>query len=147
MSSKRSLHISALIALGTAVAACQSTPTAPPDTNGKAIVRAYGGGTANWLAVTFKPIGETHDITFNTVNGNKAKQYGNDRQILLPPGHYDIAVHCTFTIDNQLHFFEGKVTADVLADRRYLVDAHLPAKASQGCLAEISDAPSDPPRK
>jgi hypothetical protein len=138
------LNSCALIALGAAIAACQSAPTAPADTSGKAIVRAYGGGTANWLAVTFKPVGEAHDITLNTVNGDEAKHYGNDRQILLAPGHYEIAVRCTFTIDNQPHFFEGKVKADVLADHRYLIDSHLPAHASQGCPAEISDAPSDP---
>ncbi len=147
MNSKRSLHSCVLIPLGAAIAACQSAPTPHADTNGKAIVRAYGGGTANWLAVTFKPIGEAHDITLNTVNGDEIKRYGNDRQILLAPGHYEIAVHCTFTIDNQLHFFEGKVTADVLADHRYLIDSHLPANVSQGCPAQISDAPSGPPQK
>jgi hypothetical protein len=127
------------IALVAAIVACQSTPRVIPDSTGKAIVRAYGGGAGNWLAVTFKPIGEAHEVSMHSVNGEDATRYGSERQILLPPGHYEIEVRCTFNIDNRLIFSEGKVTADVMADRTYLVDAGLSTQGPQTCAARLID--------
>jgi hypothetical protein len=127
-------------------AACQSTTSQTiPDSTGKAIVRAYGGGAANWLAVTFKPIGEAHRVSIQSVNGEDATRYGNDRQLLLAPGHYEIAVQCIFIVDNRQHFSDGNVTVDVIAGRNYLVDAGLSVHGTQTCAARVSDTTTGPP--
>lgn len=126
-------------ALNVALSACQSTPEVPQQSTGNAVVRAYGGGAANWLAVTLKPIGEAHEVSFHTINGHDIKQYGNERQILLTPGHYDITVHCIFIVDNRQLFSDGQLAVDVVADHRYTVDAGLSPQGPAICAARLVD--------
>lgn len=131
------------VVLSGAVAACQSTPTAIPDSTGKAIVRAYGGGAANWLAMTLKPIGESHQVSISVVNGDDARRFGNDRQILLTPGHYAIGVQCLFKLDSLEVSTVGVVTADVIAGHTYFVDGGLSAQDHKVCIASVVDTTSD----
>ena len=129
----------AAVVLCAAVAACHSTPAAIPDPAGKASVRAYGGGTANFLAMTLKPIGESHDVRIVSVDREDSRHFGTRRQILLPPGHYAIEVACDFSIDFRPVSTSGWFFADVAADHTYLVDGALSIDDREACVGSIVD--------
>ena len=91
------------------------------------------------LAVTFKPLGEAHEVSLHTVNSHDTKEYGNERQILLTPGHYEITVRCIFIVDNRQIFSDGQLPVDVVADHRNMVDAGLSPQSPGICAARLVD--------
>jgi hypothetical protein len=121
------------------VSACSSTPPKAADANGLATIYTYGGGARNFLAFVLKPIGTARDISIDTVNGKSPETYGNSRLVKLMPGHYEIAIRCDFSVDRQLITLNGSVSADVMADHTYEIDAHLPANRSLPCEPQIAE--------
>lgn len=121
------------------VSACKSTPRKAGDAAGLSTVYTYGGGTGNFLAFVLKPIGTARDISFDSINGKSPERYGNARQVKLMPGHYEIAVRCDFSVDRQPVTLTGTVSADVIADHIYEIDAHLPANRSLPCEPQIEE--------
>jgi hypothetical protein len=135
------LRLVGSIALVVAIAACQSA--AKPAAAGKAIVRAHGGGAANWLAVTFQPLGEAHRVDIEKVNHADPARYGNERQVVLMPGHYEISVKCIFIVDMHQYFSVGSLDVDVVADHIYLIDAGMSPRPDV-CVARVSDTTNGP---
>jgi hypothetical protein len=92
--------------------------------------------------MTLKPIGESREVSISDVNGDDARKFGNERQVLLPPGHYAIGVRCIFKLDSLEVSTIGAVTADVIAGHTYLVDGGLSALDHKVCMASVVDTTS-----
>ena len=86
-----------------------------------------------------KPKGTARDISIDSVNGRSPERYGNSRQVELMPGHYEFAIRCDFNVDRQLITYNGSVSADVIADHVYEIDARLPADSSLPCEPRIAE--------
>jgi len=137
MSSLNRLLLLAIVVLS--VTACKSTPPKATDAPGLSTVYTYGGGAGNFFAFVLKPIGTARDISIDSVNGKSPERYGNSRQVKLMPGHYEIAIRCDFSVDRQVITFTGSVSADVVADHIYEIDAHLPANRSLQCEPQMAE--------
>jgi hypothetical protein len=121
------------------IAACKSTPPKQADAAGLSTVYTYGGGTRNFLAFVFKPIGTARDISIDSINGKSPEKYGSSRQVKLTPGHYEFAIRCDFSVDRQVVTLTGKVSADVIASHIYEIDARLPADRLSGCEPQFAE--------
>jgi hypothetical protein len=141
MSSMSRVLLVAIVVLS--ITACKSTSPKAAAAAGLSTVYTFGGGAGNFLAFVLKPIGTARDISIDKVNGESPEKYGDSRRIKLMPGHYEIAIRCDFSVDRQVITFTGSLSADVIANHIYEIDAHLPANRSLPCQPTIADKSED----